>query len=259
MAAPRYPPRQDDMTTINDITDLVRILEQQPQWADALRSILLSPALLELPEKFAEFVAATNENFAVVNRRLENLEAGQEELKAGQEELKADVEELKIGYAELKAGQERLENRVNQLSGDVSRLKGTDYEGHAARMARRLVRRHLNVSNARLLSHRRNIEEISAIANDALARGLITDEEAEELELADLIVLGQDENAEPVYVAVEVSVTIQTHDTERAELRAGILARATGVRAIPAAIGTVAAPDLAPSQTPTLILPEPEA
>ena len=30
------------MTTINNIADLVRILKEQPEWADTIRGILLS-------------------------------------------------------------------------------------------------------------------------------------------------------------------------------------------------------------------------
>lgn len=231
-------------TTINDITDLIRILEQQPQWANALRSILLSPELLELPEKFAEFVVATNDNFRTVNRRLESLETGQAE-------LRADV-------AELKEGQQRLENRVNQMAGDVANLKGTDYEGYASRMARRLARRHFNLSKGRIVSNRSNFAEASEMASAGVRRGLITDEESEELELTDIIVTGQDEDDQPVYVAMEVSITIQDHDVERAEMRAEVLSRATGVKAMPAAIGRVVAADLSPTQIAVILLPEQE-
>ena len=235
-------------TTINDITDLIRILEQQPQWANALRSILLSPELLELPEKFAEFVAATNDNFRTVNRRLESLETGQAELKAGQAELRA----------ELRAGQQRLENRVNRMAGDISNLRGTDYERYASKMSRRLARRHLNVFKAKVFSDRWNSFEASKLASDAVELGLVTDEESEEMELTDLIVLGQDEDGNPVYITIEVSITIQDHDVERAEMRAEVLSRATGVKAMPAVIGRVAAVDLSPTQAAVILLTEQE-
>ena len=60
------------MTNINDISDLVRILRENPDWTDILRGILLSRELLELPTKFPELVAAVAE-----------LTAGQAELRAG--------------------------------------------------------------------------------------------------------------------------------------------------------------------------------
>ena len=41
-------------TTINDISDLARILEERPEWAETLRSLLLSREVLEQPEKMAQ-------------------------------------------------------------------------------------------------------------------------------------------------------------------------------------------------------------
>ena len=57
------------MTTINDISDLIRIIRQNPEWAEALRSVLLSEELLALPETFAAFVSETRENSHLVNQR----------------------------------------------------------------------------------------------------------------------------------------------------------------------------------------------
>ena len=37
------------MTTINTIEDLARILRDQPTWAEALRALLLTQELLDLP------------------------------------------------------------------------------------------------------------------------------------------------------------------------------------------------------------------
>ena len=48
------------MTTINTIEDLIRLLDEHPQWLEALRARLLTRELIELPEKFAAFVETTN-------------------------------------------------------------------------------------------------------------------------------------------------------------------------------------------------------
>ena len=47
--------------TVHDIADIVRIIREQPEWADTIRSILLSRELLELPQRFAEYTEATNQ------------------------------------------------------------------------------------------------------------------------------------------------------------------------------------------------------
>ncbi len=44
------------MTTPNTIEDLARILQEQPTWAQALRALILSQELMDLPETFASFV-----------------------------------------------------------------------------------------------------------------------------------------------------------------------------------------------------------
>ena len=42
------------MTTINNIEDLVRILDENPEWLEAVRTRLLTRELLELPQVVAD-------------------------------------------------------------------------------------------------------------------------------------------------------------------------------------------------------------
>ena len=49
------------MTTINTIEDLARILREQPTWAEALRALLLTQDLLDLPGRFDRFVETKRE------------------------------------------------------------------------------------------------------------------------------------------------------------------------------------------------------
>ncbi len=51
------------MPVINTIEDLILVLDKKPEWVTALRARLLTRELVELPEKFAAFVAATNKRF----------------------------------------------------------------------------------------------------------------------------------------------------------------------------------------------------
>ena len=50
-------------TTINTIEDLVRVLDENPEWLEALRTRLLTRELIELPRLFAEFAASVNQRF----------------------------------------------------------------------------------------------------------------------------------------------------------------------------------------------------
>ena len=74
------------MTTINNIADLVRILKEQPEWADTIRGILLSEELLELPARFAEFVQLTQESHRIINERLTQIDTRVDRLETGQTE-----------------------------------------------------------------------------------------------------------------------------------------------------------------------------
>ena len=56
---------------IATIEDLVRVLDEHPEWRDALRSRLLSRELLEMPAQLASFIAATREQFAAIDKRFE--------------------------------------------------------------------------------------------------------------------------------------------------------------------------------------------
>ena len=56
--------------TINSIQDLVRVLDEHPEWVEALRVRLLTRELLELPQRLADFVAAANQRFEAIEARL---------------------------------------------------------------------------------------------------------------------------------------------------------------------------------------------
>ena len=87
------------MTTINNIADLVRILKEQPEWADTIRGILLSEELLELPARFAEFVQLTQESHRTINERLTQIDTRVDRLETGQTETNRRLESLETAQA----------------------------------------------------------------------------------------------------------------------------------------------------------------
>ena len=137
------------MTTINDISDLIRILRDDPAWADAVRSVLLSEQLLNLPQEVAALTRAFREFAEATNRRLESLEAGQDELKQGQQRLGERQERLEQGQQRLEERQERLEQgqaqlqttvdtlqtTVNGMRGELGNLSGSFFQKRAANFA----------------------------------------------------------------------------------------------------------------------------
>ena len=64
------------MATINTIQDLLRLLDENPEWVDALRARLLTQELLELPERFSQFTEAADNRFDKLEITLQQFIAG---------------------------------------------------------------------------------------------------------------------------------------------------------------------------------------
>ena len=62
------------MPRIDTIEELMQVLDEHPQWLEALRTRLLTRELIELPRRFAEFSAAVDQNFARAERRMDGME-----------------------------------------------------------------------------------------------------------------------------------------------------------------------------------------
>ena len=83
--------------------------------------------------------------------------------------------------------------------------------------------------------------ETPELLNEATENGTVSDDEADDLLLADIILIGElmgeGARGEPAYAVCEAAVTLYDHDVLRAKRRAGILQRASGTTALPAVIG----------------------
>ena len=207
------------MTTINDISDLVRILRENPDWAEAVRSVLLTQELLSLPERFNEFVELTRENNELVNRRLERLDEGQQRLEEGQQRLKRDVEALQA---------------------DVGTLKGNDTERRARENILNIAKDELDLSRGSILlaRGRDTAPQFLDSIEEAEAQGFITEGQADHVLLADIIIRARrGEDRRYVHGVFEASSTIRLNDIRRARERADAVAAATKEETIAAVIG----------------------
>ena len=54
------------MTTLSTTADLLRLLREDPDFRDEVRSLLLSQDLIELPERFARFEAYVERQFTEI-------------------------------------------------------------------------------------------------------------------------------------------------------------------------------------------------
>ena len=203
--------------TINTMQDLARVLDEHPEWVDALRVRLLTRELLELPQKLADFVTAANKRFEAIETRLDRMEDDLTELKGGQARMQGGQARMQDDLSLLKRGHARMQD-------DLSVLKG----GHARNAAER---------QAGLIAEDLGLEYVRTLTFDDI-RNLVRSHDTTDIpvndlrsfRLADLVVEAAQEG-DACYVAVEISFTANGRDTKRALRNAGFLTRFTGRRA----------------------------
>ena len=182
------------MATINTIEDLIQLLDDNPHWVEALRVRLLTRELIELPEKFAQFVEATNQRFDRIEERLDR----------GDERL------------------DRIERRLDRLTDDVGMLKGAHARTTALQEAD-VIAEDMGLTLVRVLSR----DDLRTLTP---SQGVV-DIPASHLRsfrLADLVMEAANPDGETSFVAVEISFTVNGRDTARALRNAGFLSRFTG-------------------------------
>ena len=236
------------MTTINDISDLARILTEQPEWASTLRSLLLTESLLNLPAQFAEFVQETRENNRVANERLTRLEelvrSQGEQLRQLQELVRSQGEQLRQLQELVRSQGEQLglmrealselTARHNSLEGRLANYEGAIYERQVRNRALARSRNYLGLTEPylALVQDAQSAPELNRAIQQALDGRVISPDESEDLQNADIIISGR--NAR--HVVVETSLSTAENDIVRARRRADILAAITGDPVTPVVI-----------------------
>jgi outer membrane murein-binding lipoprotein Lpp len=216
--------------TVEDFHDLVRLLEERPEWRGELRRLVLSEELLSLPEQVASLRATTDQRFQELAEKISKLTDQVSELTESQKRLEEEMKEL---ATQVKT----LAEIVRPLHSDMAEMKGRlleiDYRTKGPAYFGRIIRR------AHVLSQ----DELTALVGEAVDSGILSDEQADEIYQADVIVRGRRrEDKAEVYLVVGVSWGVGLSDVERATRRAALLAR-TGVTAIPVVAGQRVTPE----------------
>jgi hypothetical protein len=227
--------------TVQDFHDLIGILEQHPEWRTDLRRLMLTEELLSLPQivhDLAEAQRRTEQRIEELAEAQRRTEQRIEELAEAQRRTEQRVEELAEAQrrteqhlTDLVAAQRRTEQRIGRLQDDVGEIKGIMLEERYYRRASsyfsRLVRRSQVISSS----------ELTGLLAEAVAQGALSEEGADEVGWADVVVRGQGrEDGTDLYLVVEVSWGVGTSDVERAVRRAALLAQ-TGVQTLPVVAG----------------------
>ena len=228
------------MTTLNTIEDLARILREQPTWAEALRSLVLSEDLLELPARFDRFVETQGEVNARLERNIEalqesyaRLERNVEELQESYTRLERNVQELQESYTRIERFIEeqqetnRLVNlRLNNIEGRLGNLDGGEYERRCRSRALARTLTEFGFVGAYFALHQGGHTDprlVSSLSR-AINTGAITRFRTGDLLETDVIISSEDNR----HAVFEVSITADNDDIHRARARAEILAQVTG-------------------------------
>ena len=212
------------MNTVNTIEDLIRILDERPEWNEALRTRMLSRELLELPQTFAEFAESAERRLATLetalaefvastNERLTALETSMSDLQSTLAEFVTNTDRRLLA---LETGQTRLDARLAPIAASHAR------DG-ALRMVARIVRV-VGCRDYRVL----DLGDVLNMIDDADTGGIPANE-LTSFENADIIIEAtRRDTGESHYVAVEASYTGNWRDVDRATSNAGYLTRFTG-------------------------------
>jgi predicted nuclease with TOPRIM domain len=102
--------------TVTEFHDLVRLVEERPEWRAELRRIVLTDELLALPEQVASLRRDTEQRFQQLAVQLAGLTTAQVRTEARLAELSQAQARTEGRLAELAAAQARLEEQMVTLS-----------------------------------------------------------------------------------------------------------------------------------------------
>lgn len=241
------------MSTINTMEDLIQVLDEHPEWLEALRARLLSRELLDLPHNFAmfvaemrdfkaqmdRFVAATNSRFDGVDTRFDGVDARLDKVDTRFDEVDARLDKVDARFDGVDARLDRVDSRLEsvdarldgndvmfkRITDDLGQLKGAHARNVALADAA-IIARDLNLRRTKNLTQ----DELLDLIDSADTANISVDD-LRSFRVADLIMEATAEDGEICYVTVEISYTANGRDTKRALRNAEFMTRFTGKRA----------------------------
>ena len=254
-------------TNIDTVQDLFRILDENPEWLEALRAKILTKELLELPENHAALTAnvatltgdvvvltarvdalttdvvALTAEVAILTARMDALAARVDaltvrvdaltaELAAFTTEMRAFAEEMRAFAEAVNRRLDNIDARFDRMERDNSDIKGDSAERKAAREIANIVE-----DLGKIWVRNLDREEIYALERAANIQG-IPRGHLRSYRGVDIIAeaVEPDDDA-PCYVVVEASYTTNGRETTRAIRSAGLLSRFSGKPAYPIIAG----------------------
>jgi len=259
------------MTTPSRINEILREMEQDPALAQALRDTILGQEIPMLPaavaqnqgliirlmERQVELASAVNtaldavvsamsqagENTARAldthSRRIEGVESALAELRGEGWKTQESLGQVLAAVKQLQSDMTQVKTDVRRIDGRLDRGFGTNYESKVAQNVRSILGQQTRVRSSRVLKgpSLRIDPDFDRHVENAEASGAITEDESDELLLLDLIIVGtRSGTRERIYTGIEVSITANDDDVNRAADRVEILRKVTGGQVMAAVI-----------------------
>ena len=251
------------MTTINTMQDLTRLLREHPEWRDELRRELLTDELLELPQRFAEYTASTDQRLDSIERRLDDIDR---RLDALTEQVAGLIRHAEATDRRLDDIDRRLDALTEQVAGLIRHAEATNMrleriERNLERMGNDFSRFRWNYAETAAIKDFINIaidlsdmkdlgfEETSpkvvtqsellamASAYGSARLSAIPKNDRKSFYRSDLVIETRRQDGETCYIAVEASFTCDDRDTHRALTHASLITKFTQKTALPVIAG----------------------
>ena len=237
-------------TVINTSDDLLKLLAENAEFYQAVRRLILTDELIELPERFARFAARVDDFIArqeQFNQRIETavgeLQGTTARLETSVGELQGTTAQLETSVGELQKTTARLETSVGELQGTTARL-----ETSVGELQKTTARLETSVGELKGNTARYVVgvlfgeiaEQLGFTFRDTLSRQQlrqmigpqghtnVDSGDRQSFIRADLVILADDTAGDTHYIAVEASYTGDARDTARARRNAQLLQRFTG-------------------------------
>ena len=193
---------------INNQQDILRALDTDPAFREAVRRHLLTDDLINLPEKFAAF--ATSQ------------QAFNQSVRADVQSVREDVQSVRADVQSVREDVQSVRADVQSIAADVGDLKG-NVAGRAAWDRHDDILAQLDFTLVTMLSN----ADLNNLANRSDTTG-IHRSDLLSFYRADLVMEALDHDKNTHYVAMEASYTADARDTDRVTRNAGFLTRFTG-------------------------------
>ena len=204
----RYRALETMMTVIHTTDDLIRLLNENDEFRQAVRRHVLSDELIQLPERLAKFETHV-EDFIGEQRQF-----NKEQHQFNKEQRQFNKEQRQFNKEQRQFNQ-RMENSIGELRGNTARqVVRTHFIEIAEGMGFRCKGILMRADLVQMLTHSER---------DDIPHG-----DRQSFFRADLVVEATDSDGAMHYIAVEASYTADQRDTSRVQRNAALLTRFTG-------------------------------